>query len=130
MAYAADMCDIVENHAEEKLRFFIRVDPETREQDVLYRRGDLEWTDERAAAVDAELKELVAKDAYEKQMDAGEVTQIIKVADEMVMFTGFIEDEVVVVTVERGILRVLSPVVNDFREHTLANEIELTTREG
>lgn len=126
MPYAADMCDIVADHAEEKLRFFIRVDPDTREQELLYQRDDLEWTDERSDAVDAELQELVVKDAYEKQMAAGEVTQIIKVADRMVMFTGFIEDEIVVVTFERGILGSLPPIVADFREYMLHHDIDFT----
>ncbi|MFB6302418.1 MAG: hypothetical protein ABEH78_06105 [Haloferacaceae archaeon] len=80
----------------------------------------------RADAVDQEGQELVAKQSYEAQMEAGEVTQLIKVADRMVAFTGFIEDEVVVVTFERDILGALPPMVDDFREYMIANGIDFT----
>jgi len=127
MSYARDMCDIIESHAGNRLRFFVRVAPDTRDKTVLHVRHDLEWTDSRAEAVDAELQELIAKKSYEEQMDAGDVTQIIKVADEMVMFTGFIEDEVVVVTFERGILADLPAIVAEFREYMLENDIDFTS---
>lgn len=126
MTYAEDMRDIIVSNAGDRLRFFIRVDPETRTQDVLFAREGLEWTDRDAAVVDSELHELVAKESYEEHMDAGEVTQIIKVADRMVMFTGFIEDEVVVVTFERGILQELPTVVREFREYMIDNDIDFT----
>jgi hypothetical protein len=126
MTYADDMCDIIGSHAAEKLRFFIRVNPDTREQQVLYARENLGWEEAKADAVDAELQELIAKKSYEAQMEAGEITQIIKVADEMVMFTGFIEEEVVVVTFERGILGDLPPIVAEFRDYMTENDIDLT----
>lgn len=126
MTYAEDMRDIIASNVGDRLRFFIQVDPETRTQDVLFAREDLEWTDRDAAVVDSELHELVAKESYEEHMDAGEVSQIIKVADRMVMFTGFIEDEVVVVTFERGILQDLPTVVGEFREYMIDNDIDFT----
>jgi len=126
MTHAEDMCSIVRGHAGEGLRFFVRVDPETRDQDVLYARDDLEWDEADSQAVDAELHELVAKGAYEDHMEAGEVTQIIKVADRMVMFTGFVEDEVVVVTFERGILADLPAIVADYREYMIEHDIDFT----
>lgn len=126
MTYAEDMRDIIVSNVGDRLRFFIQVDPETRTQDVLFAREDLEWTDRDAAVVDSELHELVAKESYEEHMDAGEVSQIIKVADRMVMFTGFIEDEVGVVTFERGILQDLPSVVGEFREYMIDNDIDFT----
>lgn len=126
MSYAEDMRDIVAANVGEGLRFFIRIDPETRNQEVLYQRDDLEWTDRKAAVVDSELHELVAKESYEEHMEAGEVSQIIKVADRMVMFTGFIEDEVVVVTFDRGILGDLPAVVGEFREYMVEHDIDFT----
>ncbi|GAA0282454.1 hypothetical protein [Halobacterium noricense] len=126
MGYAEDMCDIVVSHAGRKVRFFVRIDPDTREQDVLHEREDLEWTDEDADAADSELQELVAKTAYEAQMGAENVTQLVKVADDMVLFTGFIEDEVVVVSFERGILGALPAMVGEFREYMLDHDVEFT----
>ncbi|MFB6236464.1 MAG: hypothetical protein ABEH81_06340 [Halopenitus sp.] len=126
MTYAEDMRDIIVSNVGDRLRFFIQVDPETRTQDVLFAREDLDWTDRKAAVVDSELHELVAKESYEEHMEAGEVSQIIKVADQMVMFTGFIEDEVVVVTFERGILQDLPAVVAEFREYMIDNDIDFT----
>lgn len=126
MTYAEDMRDVIVSNVGDRLRFFIPVDPETRTQDVLFAREDLEWTDRDAAVVDAELHELVAKESYEEHMDAGEVSQIIKVADRMVMFTGFIEDEVGVVTFERGILQDLPSVVGEFREYMIDDDIDFT----
>lgn len=126
MSYAEDMCEIVQSHAGERLRFFVQIDPETRSQNVLHARDDLEWTDPKAEAADTELQELFAKEAYEAQMDAGEVTQIIKVADEMVLFTGFIEDEVVVVSFERGIFGDLPAIVGEFRRYMQSHDIDFT----
>jgi hypothetical protein len=127
MSYAEDMRDIVVSNVGDRLRFFIHVDPETRAQDVLYTREDLEWTDRDAAVVDSELHELVAKESYEEHMDAGEVSQIIEVADRMVMFTGFIEDEVVVVTFDRGVLADLPTVVGEFREYMVEHDVDFTS---
>lgn len=129
MSYAEDMRDIIVSHVGDRLRFFIRVDPETRTQDVLYTRDDLQWSDRKAAVVDSELHELVAKESYEEHMEAGKVSQIIKVADQMVMFTGFIEDEVVVVTFERGILADLPAVVGEFRKYMIDHDIDFTSLE-
>ncbi|MFB6117752.1 hypothetical protein [Halosegnis sp.] len=126
MGYADNMSDIVSKHAGEKLRFFIRADPDSREQSILYARDDLEWSDEKADAVDKELLELVAKEGYEAALNAGKVTQLIKVAGEMILFTGFIEDEVVVVSFDRGVLGALPPMVAEFREYMQANDIEFT----
>ncbi|WP_254537098.1 hypothetical protein [Halomarina litorea] len=126
MDYADNMCAIVTDHAGDLVRYFVRVDPDTREQDLLHLRADLRWTDHRRAEVDSELLELVAKEAYESKMDATNVTQIIKVADTKVLFTGFIEEEVVVAAFDRGIFGVLSGIVTEFREYMLANDIEFT----
>ncbi|GAB6878540.1 hypothetical protein JCM17823_08140 [Halorubrum gandharaense] len=127
MSVAEDMGEIVRENTGERLRFFIEMDPETREQTVLYKRDDLEWTEERARAFDDELFELTAKKSYEAHMDAGDVTHIIKVADEMVVFTGFIADEVVVATFERGILVDLGSMIDDFREYMIENDVEFTS---
>ncbi|MFB6268904.1 MAG: hypothetical protein ABEH83_03110 [Halobacterium sp.] len=126
MGYAEDMCDIVVDHGGEKVRHFVRVDPDTREQDVLHTRDDLDWTPDDAEAVDTELQELVAKPAYEAQLGAENVTQLIKVADDLVLFTGFIEDEVVVVSFERGVLPALPGMVAEFREYMVDHDIEFT----
>lgn len=115
MGYAQEMCDIVVSHGGEKVRFFVQVDPETREQEILYARDDLEFTEQDAHAVDSELQELVAKEAYEAQLGAENVTQLIKVADNIVVFTGFIEDEVVLVSFDRGVLGALPKMVANFR---------------
>jgi hypothetical protein len=129
MGYAEEMCDIVVSHGGEKVRFFIQADPATREQEVLYARDDLEYTEQDHGAVDSELQQLIAKEAYEAQMGAENVTQLVKVADNMVIFTGFIEDELVVVSFERGILGLLPQMVGDFREYMQANDIDFTELE-
>jgi hypothetical protein len=126
MGYAEDMRDIVVDHGGEKVRFFVRADPDTREQDLLHVRDDLEWTDDDEQAVDTELQELVAKPAYEATLQAENVTQLVKVADDIVVFTGFIEDEVVVVSFERGVLPALVPMVADFREYMVEHDIDFT----
>jgi hypothetical protein len=129
MGYAEEMCDIVTSHGGEKIRFFIRADPETREQEVLHARDDLEFTKDDHHAVDRELQELLAKEAYEAQLGAENVTQLIKVADNIVVFTGFIEDEVVVVSFERGILGVLPELVADVRAYMQNHDSEFTELE-
>lgn len=126
MGYAEEMRDIVLRHGGEKVRFFVRVDPDTREQDLLHTREDLEFTEDDREAVDSELQELLAKEAYEDQLGAENVTQLIKVADNIIVFTGFIEDEVVLVSFDRGVLGALPPMVADFREYMQANDIEFT----
>lgn len=126
MGYAEEMRDIVLDHGGEKVRFFVRVDPDTREQDLLHAREDLEFTEADEEAVDTELQELLAKEAYEAQLGAENVTQLIKVADNIIVFTGFIEDEVVLVSFERGVLAALPPMVADFREYMQDNDIEFT----
>lgn len=127
--YAEEMCDIVVSHDGEKVRFFIRADPETRDQEVLHAREDLEYSNQDCQAVDSELQQLIAKEAYEAQMGAENVTQLVKVADNMVVFTGFIEDELVVVSFERGILGILPQMVADFRAYMQDHDIEFTELE-
>ena len=56
-------------------------------------------------------------------MGAENVNQIIKVADGKILFTGFVDDEVVVAAFERGILPVLPAVVDDFREYMRDNDV-------
>lgn len=129
MGYAEEMCDIVVSHGGEKVRFFVKADPKTRDQEVLYARDDLEYTDQDHQAVDSELQQLIAKEAYEAQMGAENVTQLVKVADNMVIFTGLIEDELVVVSFERGIFGVLPKMVADFREYMQNHDIDFTELE-
>lgn len=127
MSYAEDMCAIVVDHADEKVRYFVRAFPETGERDVLYLGSDDAWGDKQEELIDRELEEFATRESYAEQMDAGEVTQLIKVADDSVLFTGFIEDEVVVVHFERGILGYLPDIVDDFNEYMMANDIDFTS---
>lgn len=126
MSYAEDMCDIVVDHVDGKARYFVRVNPDSREQDVLFVREDLTWDESRAELVDRELQTFAEKELVAEQMNAEEVTQLIKVADDSVLFTGFIEDEVVVVHFERGILGYLPDIVDEFHEYMVANDIDFT----
>ncbi|WP_435064476.1 hypothetical protein [Halobaculum sp. EA56] len=104
-----EMAAITERHAGERLRFFAVVDPDDREVDPIRLRSDLEWTADREDLVRGELMEVVAKESYEQEMNATNVNQIIKVADDKVLFTGFVGDDVVVAAFERGGLRVVAP---------------------
>jgi hypothetical protein len=125
MPSAEDMCSITADHAGDKLRYFARADPDhdDRDVEVLHLRDDLEWTDRRERELDSELLELVASESYEETMGAENVNQIIKVADGKILFTGFVDDEVVVAAFERGILPVLPAVVDDFREYMRDNDV-------
>jgi hypothetical protein len=122
----ADMCDIVREGAGEKLRYFARGDGETGDIEVLYLREDLEWTTQREREVESELHEILAKESYEYLMDVDNVTQLIKVADNKILFTGFVDDDLAVASFERGILPVLPDVVGDFREYMLEHDVDFT----
>lgn len=133
MTIAEDMCSITLEHAGGKLRYFVRADPDvgdSEETEILHLREDLEWTDRRRREVESELLELVASESYEELMGADNVNQIIKVADTKVLFTGFVDDEVVVAAFERGVLPVLPAVVDDFREYMVDRDVEFIALEG
>ncbi|UPW01120.1 hypothetical protein M0R88_03220 [Halorussus gelatinilyticus] len=126
MPIAEDMCSITLAHADEKLRYFVRADPDdgdSSEVDVLHLREDLDWTDRRQREVESELLELVASESYEELMGSENVNQIIKVADTKILFTGFVDDVVVIAAFERGILPALPTVVADFREYMRDNDV-------
>ncbi|NEU55834.1 hypothetical protein [Halorussus sp. MSC15.2] len=133
MTICEDMCSITLDHADDKLRYFVRTDPETGETDdveLLHLRDDLDWTDRRQREVESELLELVASESYEELMNADNVNQIIKVADTKILFTGFVDDEVVIASFERGILPVLPDVVADFREYMLRRDVSFISLDG
>ncbi|WP_128476416.1 hypothetical protein [Halorussus pelagicus] len=126
MSIAEDMCSITLDHAGEKLRYFVRADPDNgdhSEVETLHLREDLDWTDRRQREVESELLELVASESYEELMGADNVNQIIKVADTKILFTGFVDDEVVIAAFERGILPILPTVVDEFREYMLERDV-------
>lgn len=123
------MAAITADHAEEKLRFFATIDPETQEVDIHELREDLAWTDRRAALVDEELHELAAVESYEHSMDAINVNQIIKVANDKVLFTGFVGDAVAVAVFERGIFPLLSGIVTEFRDYLESRDIDFISLE-
>ncbi|MFC4447675.1 hypothetical protein [Halorussus aquaticus] len=133
MTVCEDMCSITLDHAGDKLRYFVRTDPEAGETDdveLLHLRDDLDWTDRRQREVESELLELVASESYEELMNADNVNQIIKVADTKILFTGFVDDEVVIASFERGILPVLPDVVADFREYMLRRDVSFISLDG
>ena len=129
MSVLADMAAITADHADETLRFFAGVDPATQDVTVHELRADLEWTDGRATLVAEELHEVAARESYEHSMDATNVNQIIKVADDKVLFTGFVSDEVAVAAFERGIFPHLPGIVAEFREYLQAHDIEFIALE-
>ncbi|UIP00604.1 hypothetical protein Hbl1158_04380 [Halobaculum sp. CBA1158] len=124
-----EMATITERHAGEKLRFFAVVDPDDREVDPVRLRSDLEWTENREQLVQGELMEVVAKESYEQEMNATNVNQIIKVADDKVLFTGFVADDVVVAAFDRGIFGSLPPIVSEFAEFMRAHDIDFVSLE-
>lgn len=129
MSTLADMAAITADHADEKLRFFAGIDPDTQDIAIHELREDLAWTDRRAALVEEELHEVAARDSYEHSMDATNVNQIIKVADDKVLFTGFVGDEVAVAAFERGIFPTLPGIVAEFREYLQSRDIEFISLE-
>lgn len=121
----ADMCAIVRERTTGQLRYFAAADPDGEgTRDVLFLREDLEWTDRREAEVDAELREVLVKDAYEASMGADNLNQLVKVADDKVLFTGFVEDRIAVASFERGIFPYLPSVVDGFREYMQEHDID------
>lgn len=72
MTVIEDMCAITLDHAGEKLRYFVRANPED-EIDVLHLRDGLKWTDRRESEVESELMEIIASESYEYLMDADNV---------------------------------------------------------
>ncbi|WP_135362693.1 hypothetical protein [Halosimplex halophilum] len=129
MSVVADMAEITADHAGESLRYFAEVEPESRAVTVHHRRDGLDWTDAREREVEEELHELTAKASYEAAMDATNVNQIIKVADDKVLFTGFVEDTVAVAAFDRGIFATLPAIVADFREYMIEEDIEFVSLE-
>lgn len=126
MTIAEDTCSITHDHAGDKLRCFVRADPDTGDPtaaEVLHLREDLDRTDRRQREVESELLELVASESYEELMGADNVNRLIKVADTKILFTGFVDDEVVIASFERGILPALPAVVDDFREYMVENDV-------
>jgi hypothetical protein len=129
MTVVADMAAITADHADDALRYFAEVDPDSRDVTVHHRRADIEWTDERERTVEEELHELTARESYEAAMDATNVNQIIKVADDKVLFTGFVEGTVAVAAFERGVFAELPAIVAEFREYMLEHDIEFVSLE-
>jgi hypothetical protein len=129
MSTLADMAAITADHADDTLRFFAGVDPQTQDVTVHELREDLAWTDSRAALVEEELHEVAARESYEHSMDATNVNQIIKVADDKVLFTGFVGDEVAVAAFERGIFPHLPGIVGEFREYLETRDIDFISLE-
>jgi hypothetical protein len=111
----------------------VRADPDdgpSDEIEVLHLREDLDWTDRRQREVESELLELVATESYEELMNADNVNQIIKVADDKILFTGFVDDEVTVAAFERGVLPVLPDVVEEFRNYMLQQDVSFISLEA
>jgi hypothetical protein len=129
MSVVADMCEIVRKHAGDGRRYFVRADPETGEREVLHLRADLEWTERRRKEIDGELQEVVARESYEYLMNAENVNQIVTVADTKVLFTGFVEDELVIAAFDRGVLAYLPTVVAEFREYIHEHDVEFISLE-
>lgn len=130
MEVLEDMADITAEHAGEKLRYFAGADPTEREVRALYVREDVEWDEYRRREVDSELDELVARETYEKLMDAENVNQIIKVADGKILFTGFVGDYVAVAAFDRGVLPLLPDVVGAFREYMTEHDVDFVALEA
>jgi len=128
MTVIEDMCEITLDHAGEKLRYFVRGHPDEATE-VLHLRADLEWNDRRASEVESELMEIVASESYEYLMDADNVNQIIKVADTKILFTGFVQDAVVVAAFDRGVFPVLPAIVDDFRAYMTEHDVDFISLE-
>lgn len=127
MDYAMKMADIIVRHASEKVRYVVRGVPETGERDLLHVRDDVTWGDAERTLVDHEVEEMATKEDYADLMDEQDVTQSIKVADRSVLFTGYIEDEVIVVLFDRGILGHLPDIVDEFHEFMVEHDIDFTS---
>lgn len=127
MDYAVGMSEIIVNHADEKVKYIVRGEPETGEQDVLHLRDDVTWDDDHQQLVNHELEQYSMKGVYADLMGEEKVTQRIKVADNSVLFTGHIEDEVVIVMFERGILGYLPDMVDEFHEYMVEHDIDFTS---
>jgi len=124
MSVLSDMADITADNAGDRLRFFAEVDPASGEVEVHHLRPDLAWTEKRANLVEQERHEVAARESYEHAMDAQNINQVIKVADDVVLFTGFVDDTVAVATFERGIFADLPGIVTDFREYMRERDID------
>lgn len=127
MDYAHGMSNIIVEHAGEKVRYIVRGEPDTGDRDLLHLRDDVTWGDDHQRIVDHELEQLTAKEVYADLMGEGEVTQSIKVADDSVLFTGYIEDDVVIVQFERGILSYLPDIVADFHVYMVEHDVDFTS---
>lgn len=126
MGYATGMTEIMVNHAGEKVRYVARGVPDTGEHDVIHLRDDVSWDEDHQQLVNHELEQYSQKGVYADLMGEEEVSQRIKVADNSVLFTGHIEDEVVVVQFERGILDYLPDMVSEFHEYMVEHDIDFT----
>ncbi len=129
MSVLADMAAITADHAADRLRFFVSIDPETEDVTVHELRDDLDWTERREQLISQELHEVTARESYEHAMDAENVNQVIKVADDKVLFTGFVDDMVAVAAFERGIFPHLPEIVGAFREYMLDHDIDFVALE-
>ena len=127
MDYAQGMSNIIIAHAGEKVRYIVRSKPDTGDRDLLHLRDDMTWGDNHQRIIDHEIEQLTTKEVYADLMGEEEVTQSIKVADDSVLFTGYIEDDVVIVQFERGILGYLPDIVADFHEYMVEHDVDFTS---
>lgn len=124
MDVLADMAEITAENAGGTLRYFVGATPENRNVERLYLRDDVEWDENRSREIQSELDSLVAVDTYETLMDAENVNQIIKVADDKILFTGFVGDTVAIAAFDRGVFPHLNDIVSSFRAYMEEHDIE------
>lgn len=124
------MCRITVEHAGEKVRYFAAAPAESGKFEPVHVRDDLEWNAARQREVLSEYDELLAKESYEAMMGAENVNQIIKVADRKILFTGFVEEYIVVAAFERGILPVLEDLVDEFADYMREHDIDFVALEA
>lgn len=127
MDVLADMAEITAENAGGTLRYFVGAAPDDREIERLYLREDVEWDENRDREIQSELDGLVAVDTYETLMGAENVNQIIKVADDKILFTGFVGDEVAIAAFDRGVFPLLGNIVAEFRDYMEEHDIEFIT---
>lgn len=130
MDVARDMCRITVDNAGERVRYFAAAPAETGKFEPLHVRDDLAWNPSRQREVLSEYDELLAKESYEEMMGAENVNQIIKVADAKILFTGFIEDLIVVASFERGIFPVLDDIVEEFADYVREHDVDFVALEA
>ncbi|GGL72450.1 hypothetical protein [Halocalculus aciditolerans] len=124
MDVLADMATITEENAGGTLRYFVGATPDDRDVERLYLRDDVEWNANRDREIESELDSLVAVDTYETLMSAENINQIIKVADDKILFTGFVGDKVAIAAFDRGVFPHLDDIVSEFRAYMEEHDIE------